>query len=188
MKKIVLILLIVVLTFSFASCGNDTPKDKEVAGINDGNSNGVEISQEILAKLNMTEEEFSALSPEKQQAILDELGVVIQQQKNTPEPKPTPVKYTPQDVENGGKFVVVLGDWSNTITLYYEDGVLVKVVEEFRKSSEEEPMVAVYEGDGVNDYTFNHIDWANSSLQEILDKMKDYGNFGLYEITRIEQL
>ena len=34
----------------------------------------------------------------------------------------------------------------------------------------------------TGDYGFNFIDWDNATLQDILDGMKDYGNYGEYRI------
>lgn len=94
--------------------------------------------------------------------------------------------YTPDDVMGEGEYVVVLGTRLNTITLYYKDGVLMKIVQQFQKSDEEEREISVYEGDTLQNYTFNFIDWDGVPLQEILDGMKDYGGFGNYTISKTE--
>ena len=95
-------------------------------------------------------------------------------------------KYTPADVMAGGNYKVVLGDYMNSITLYYENGKLVKLEEKFQKFEEEGTSVLVVEGEALAEYGFNFIDWDNASLQDILDGMKDYGGFGKYSISAVD--
>lgn len=94
--------------------------------------------------------------------------------------------YTPQDVMAGGSYVVVLGDYMNSITLYYENGVLVKLVEDFQKSYEEETSAVTYEGEALEEYGFNFIDWSDAPLQDILDGMADYGGYDQYTIRKAD--
>ena len=112
------------------------------------------------------------------------MGAVMEEQSQQTQQQPqTPAKgHTPDDVMAGGKYKVVMGDYMNSITLYYEDGKLVRIEEEFQKNSQEEAESCTYEGDALADYGFNFIDWDGVPLQEILDGMKDYGGFGQYEI------
>lgn len=179
MKKIILVLVSAMVFAALAGCGS-APETGNVGAV----ENNVEVSAEVLEMLGMSEEEFAAMDPEKQQAILDEMGAVMEetQQNEQQEPAKENKTYTPDDVMAGGSYKVVMGDYMNSITLYYENGVLVKVVEEFQKNSEEEAESYTYEGDALAEYTFNFIDWDGVSLQEILDGMKDYGGFGQYEI------
>lgn len=186
MKKCIVILFIVFLTFSLIACSEEMPANENVSGVKDEENSSVEISQEILDILGMSEEEFAAMDPEKQQTILDEIGAVIEQQENDRQTQQNVRNYTPEDVAAGGNYVVVLGDETNSITLYYEDGVLVKIVEEFQKNSEEEASSATYEGESLAEYGFNFIDWDGVSLQDILDGMKDYGGFSKYQIRKVE--
>lgn len=94
--------------------------------------------------------------------------------------------YTPSDVMAGGSYVVVLGDHMNSITLYYENGVLVKLVEDFQKSDEEETSAVTYEGDALEEYGFNFIDWSDAPLQDILDGMAGYGGYDQYTIRKAD--
>ncbi len=94
--------------------------------------------------------------------------------------------YTPSDVMTGGSYVVVLGDYMNSITLYYENGVLVKLVEDFQKSDEEETSAVTYEGEALEEYGFNFIDWSDAPLQDILDGMADYGGYDQYTIRKAD--
>ena len=193
MKKIVAMVLCAVM-ICLAGCGGSANTDN-VGGVG-GNENvggeqaggKVEVSAEILEMLGMSEEEFAAMDPEQQQAILGEMSAALEQGKGEPktEEAQKPATYTPDDVMAGGSYKVVLGDYMNSITLYYENGKLVKIVEEFQKSSEEEAEMYSYEGDALEDYGFNFIDWDGASLQEILDGMKDYGGFGQYRISKAE--
>ena len=105
--------------------------------------------------------------------------------QNQPNNKDT-ATYTPQDVMAGGSYVVVLGDYMNSITLYYENGVLVKLVEDFQKSLEEETSAVTYEGEALEEYGFNFIDWSDAPLQDILDGMADYGGYGQYTIRKAD--
>ncbi len=175
MKKIIAFLVVAAMFCTMTACA------KQTAGT--GNVDGVEVSAEVLEALGMSEEEFAAMDPEKQAAIMAEMGVVAeQQQQQQTESKPENKKATPDDVMAGGSYKVVMGDYLNTITLYYENGKLVKIEEEFQKNDEEAAEYYTYEGDALADYGFNFIDWDGATLQDILDGMKDYGAFGQYEI------
>ena len=129
-------------------------------------------------------EEFAALPPELQQALADEMHAVLEQtpvqEAEVPQEDTTAVSQ--EDLVASGNYVVVLGDYMNSITLYYENGVLVKIVESFQKNSMEEAEYAEYTGDALAEYSFNFIDWDNASLQDILNGMADYGNLGQYQI------
>ena len=177
MKKLFSVIMAFVMVAAMAGCGQSTAAaDKNVGAVG-------EVSAEVLEMLGMSEEEFAAMDPEKQQAILEEMGAVTGEQSQQPQQPQAPAKsHTPDDVMAGGKYKVVMGDYMNSITLYYEDGKLVRIEEEFQKNSDEEAESYTYEGDALADYGFNFIDWDGASLQEILDGMKDYGGFGQYEI------
>lgn len=112
-------------------------------------------------------------------------GVTPNNEQNQPNNKDT-ATYTPRDVMAGGSHVVVLGDYMNSITLYYENGVLVKLVEDFQKSFEEETSPVTYEGEALEEYGFNFIDWSDAPLQDILDGMADYGGYGEYTIRKAD--
>ena len=159
------------------------PETENVGAVEDSAGDGtVEASAEVLEALGMSAEEFAAMDPEKQKAIMDEMGAVLENQQQQTQQQEQAKSYTPDDVMAGGRYKVVMGDYMNSITLYYEDGKLVKLESSFQKSSEEEEEVYVAEGDALKEYNFNFIDWANAPLQEILDGMKDYGAFGEYRI------
>lgn len=175
MKKTAVMILCAVLLFSMAGCS--------VGKIGTDSADG-QISAEKLEMLGISAEEFADMDPDAQQALLDELGAVAEdnQQKNTGK---STAACTPADVMAGGSYEVVLGDYMNSITLYYENGVLVKLVERFQKSYDEEVETATYEGDALAAYGFNFIDWSGSTLQDILDGMSDYGGFGQYTIRKV---
>ena len=180
MKKWI-VLGLVLTALMLAACGAEEGKLDSVGGVN---QDSVELTEEMAAMLQemgISLEKFATYSPEQQQAILGELGIVAgdREEQST---RPTAKEYTTADVAAGGKYMVYIGDhlgW-NGYRLYYEDGKLVKVETSFRKSSEEEPDEAVYEGDTLKE--FPHID---KSLDELIDyfNQKDYG----YE-TRIEAI
>lgn len=202
MKKIIAMVLCALLLLSLTACAGGSAGVENVGGVDNAADNDVaetpgkeapeagndmaEVSEEILGMLGMSAEEFAAMDPEKQQAILNEMGVMLEQQEKEEQTQQEAKTYTPEDVMAGGKYKVVLGDHMNSITLYYENGVLVKLVEEFQKSSEEEGEVATIEGAALAEYSFNFVDWDGASLQEILDGMKDYGAFGRYQISKID--
>jgi len=182
MKKIIALALAAVMLFALAGCGAKPTVDENVGSA----AGGTEVSEEILEALGMSEEEFAAMDPEQQQALMDEMSAVQQQQQQQAQQQESVKSYTPYDVMAGGKYKFVLGDYMNSIILYYEAGKLVKLVETFQKNSEEEMEEYVAEGDALAEYTFNFIDWANAPLQDILDGMKDYGSFGQYKIVAVE--
>ena len=198
MKRMVAIILSLALLLTAMACGGsnagadnvggvDVP-GKETAGEADQGGSSVEVSGEILEALGMSAEEWAAMDPAKQEALMAEMGMVLEQNKKEEEQqtKPASQTYTPDDVMAGGSYKVVLGDYMNSITLYYENGKLVRLEESFQKSSEEETESYVVEGDAIAEYSFNFIDWANAPLQDILDGMKDYGGFWQYSITAVE--
>lgn len=181
MKKFLAMMLCVFLIGSLAACAANGPDTGNVGAVKP-----TEVSAEILEALGMSAEEFAAMPAEQQQAILDEMGAVLDAEQKEEQPQEPPKAETPEDPTASGNYVVVLGDYMNSITLYYENGVLVKIVESFQKNSEEEAECAEYTGDALAEYSFNFIDWDNASLQDILDGMADYGNFGQYQIRSAE--
>ena len=192
MKKLLAFIIMAAMLLAMAGCGSQPAVDENVGGVNDTQTEEQGLSDEefhtILDALGMSEEEFLAMESEQQQALLNEMGAVLEQQQQQQEQQQQEAakEYTPEDVMAGGSYKVVLGDYMNSITLYYENGKLVKLVESFQKSFDEEVEDYVAEGDALAEYGFNFIDWANAPLQEILDGMKDYGGFGQYQITAME--
>jgi len=201
MKRVTAVVLSVMLAVGAIGCGGNSANtgnvgeiggasNKETEGSVDKGGSSAEVSAEILAMLGVSQEQWAAMDPAKQEALMTEIGVILEQtqkEEQAPQQTDSAVKtYTPDDVMAGGSYKVVLGDYMNSITLYYENGKLVKLVEEFQKNSEEEAYGDTYEGAGLQEYTFNFINWANASLQEILDGMKDYGGFGEYRISKSE--
>ena len=181
MKKLVTLILVFLFVCAMAACAADAPALDNVAGVD------AAVADDVLEELGMSAEELAAIDPELQQAIQDELAAVAAHQASAETQAPQKqAAYTPDDVMSGGNYVVVLGDYMNSITLYYENGVLVKVVEEFQKNSEEEAECYIYEGEDLANYQFNFIDWDSVPLQDILDGMKDYGGFGQYQIRSAE--
>ena len=176
MKKLIAFILVAAMLCTMTACAGKTAGTDKVGR--------VEVSAEVLEALGMSAEEFAAMDPEKQEAIMAEMGAVVEQQQSESktESKPANKTATPDDVMSGGKYKVVMGDYLNKITLYYENGKLVRIEEEFRKNDEEETEYATYEGDSLAEYGFNFIDWDGVPLQDILDGMKDYGEFGQYKI------
>ena len=199
MKKIMAIVLSMIMLLTAVACGSATAGNdnvggvdapgKENAGAEDQGSNSVKVSSEMLEALGISEEQWATMDPAKQEALMVEMGMVLEQSKKEEqkeETKPASKKYTPDDVMAGGSYKVVLGDYMNSITLYYENGKLVKLEEAFQKNDEEAAEYATFEGDSLAEYGFNFIDWDGASLQEILDGMKDYGGFGQYPISKAE--
>ena len=176
MKKLTVAFLVISIVFSLLACSADEPATSNVSGIDDA-------SAEMMEALGITPDDFADMDPDMQQALADEIGAVLENQKTKETEAPQQkAPLTPDDVMAGGNYVVVLGDYMNSITLYYENGVLVKIEEHFQKSLGEEEEYYVYEGEDVANYQFNFIDWANAPLQDILDGMKDYGGFGNHVI------
>ncbi len=201
MKKMMAMILCVILLMSVMGCGGTTAgtdnvgqvggtSSQEIAGEETHGGSSVEVSAEILEALGMSQEQWVAMDPAQQEAMMAEMGMVLEQGKKeeqaAQQTQAEAKSYTPDDVMAGGSYKVVLGDYMNSITLYYENGKLVKLVEEFQKSSEEEAYGGTYEGDSLAEYGFNFIDWDGVSLQDILDGMKDYGGYDQYRISKSE--
>ena len=176
MKKFFAVVCCMLLLGTLAACSANSASTENVGAVG--------VSGEILEALGMSAEEFAALPPELQQALADEMHAVLEQtpvqEAEVPQEDTTAVSQ--EDLVASGNYVVVLGDYMNSITLYYENGVLVKIVESFQKNSMEEAEYAEYTGDALAEYSFNFIDWDNASLQDILNGMADYGNLGQYQI------
>ncbi len=178
MKKwIVLILVLTVLVL--AGCGTDGGKLDSVGGVNQDSVELTEEMEAMLQEMGISLEKFATYSPEQQQAILGELGIVAgdREEQST---RPTGEKYTTADVAAGGKYMVYIGDdlgW-NSYRLYYEDGKLVKVETSFRKNSEEEPDETLYAGDTLKEFPY---------IDKSLDELIDYFDQNDYDYkTRIE--
>ena len=200
MKKIIAIVLSMIMLLTAVACGGTTAGNdsvggvdapgKENAGAADQGGSSVKVSGEMLEALGISEEQWAAMDPAQQEALMTEMGMVLEQNKKDEQTQAQTQaankKYTPSDVMAGGSYKVVLGDYMNSITLYYENGKLVKLEEAFQKNDEEAAEYATYEGDSLAEYGFNFIDWDGASLQEILDGMKDYGGYGEYRISKTE--
>jgi hypothetical protein len=108
MKKwIVLILVLTVLVL--AGCGTDGGKLDSVGGVNQDSVELTEEMEAMLQEMGISLEKFATYSPEQQQAILGELGIVAgdREEQST---RPTGEKYTTADVAAGGKYMVYIGD------------------------------------------------------------------------------
>ena len=200
MKRMIAIVLSVIMLLTAAACGSSNVDTGNVGGVDasakengdaaDQGGSSVEVSGEMLEAMGLSEEQWAAMDPAKQEMILAEMSAVLENNKKEEQTQAqtqaAKKKYTTDDVMSGGKYKVVLGDYMNSITLYYENGKLVKIEEEFQKNDEEAAEYATYEGDDLAEYGFNFIDWDGASLQEILDGMKDYGGFGEYRISKTQ--
>ena len=204
MKKIISLVLALVLLMATVACSAEKPAtdtvggtetnqtennteneatgESETAGESDASAELSDEDIKLLESVGMSVESVYAMDPEQRQAILDELRAVMDDKAQQAVEKEEHKSYTVDDVMAGGSYRVVLGDYMNSITLYYENGKLVKLVENFQKSFEEETASMEYTGDALAEYGFNFVDWDNASLQEILDGMKDYGGYSNYEI------
>jgi major membrane immunogen (membrane-anchored lipoprotein) len=175
MKKLIALLLTICMLMALCACGN-------VSGISDDDMN-------ILEEAGFSQEQIEAMSEEQRQALLDELGIVMdyEAQKKEEEKKDPPKKYTADDVANGGKYKVTVADggmmW-NVFTLYYEDGKLVKIEVSFRKNDGEEPEEEVIEGDAIAEYSLFFIDYDGLTPGELINTLNDEG----YTYTRIEPM
>ena len=166
MKKLLCTLIAMVMIFALTACGNvgsisgSMPAEFEEAGY--------------------TQEEYDAMSDEMKQALRDELGVKINLEENKETPKPTekPKGATVADVENGGSYVVTVGDGWNYVELHYEDGKLVSITTHFQKNDEEEPEIETVTGDAVKDYGLYFIDYTDSP-SKVVQALQDNGFNGV---------
>lgn len=166
MKKLLSVLLaLLMLTSVFTACGSGSnyPAELEEAGI--------------------SQEEYEAMSDEQKQAVLDKLGIKGDVGSIEKDPKPTekPKKATLDDVRNGGKWVVTVGDsmlW-NYIELHYEDGKLVKIYVSFQKNDEEPADIMTAEGDEIADFGLYFIDYTDD-VNTVVDALIDNGFTNTY--------
>lgn len=166
MKKFIAFILAMIMMLSaFTACGNvggisDYPAELEEAGI--------------------SQKEYEAMSDEQKQAILDELGIKAELGTDKEDPKPTekPKAATIEDVENGGSYVVTVGDMWNRVELHYEDGKLVSITTHFQKNDEEEPEIETVTGDAVKDYSLYFIDYTQSP-STVVKALQDNGFGGV---------
>ena len=166
MKKLLCTLIAMVMIFALTACGN-------VGGI----SGGMPAEFE---EAGYTQEEYDAMSDEMKQALRDELGVKINLEENKETPKPTekPKGATVADVENGGSYVITVGDGWNYVELHYEDGKLVSITTHFQKNDEEEPEIETVTGDAVKDYGLYFIDYTESP-STVVKALQDNGFDGV---------
>lgn len=174
MKKIIVILLSLVF-FSAAFTGCSSASTGNVGDINDETT-------AVLEEAGFSEEEIAAMTEEERQAIADELGAVLEQEEQQKEEQESATeKVTPEDVENGGSYVVTVGDsmmW-NYFELHYENGKLVKIVISFQKNDEEEPAVEIIEGDAIAEYTLFFIDYTMPA-SDLIDALVNQGYTNVY--------
>ena len=166
MKKLLCTLIAMVMIFALTACGN-------VGGI----SGGMPAEFE---EAGYTQEEYDAMSDEMKQALRDELGVKINLEENKETPKPTekPKGATVADVENGGSYVVTVGDGWNYVELHYEDGKLVSITTHFQKNDEEEPEIETITGDAIKDYGLYFIDYTQPA-STVVQALQDNGFNGV---------
>ena len=121
MKKVIISLFVILLLVGCSSNG----------GAFDGLS---ESQLATLQEAGITEEAFAAMPKEKQEALMDELGMITGDNEQVN--KPNPEKETIDNVSQGGNYVVTVGDsmlW-NYVELHYQDGKLVKIYMSFQKN------------------------------------------------------
>lgn len=169
MRIFVMLTVLLAALLLLAGCGGEAVGDAPVQGITDG---GASPSEEEVAMLQevfgLSAEEIAAMPAEELEAMLYELGYVMGgdgAENNTAQNgngSSNKNKVTMSDVSAGGSWVVTIGDslWWNYIELHYENGVLVRIVTHFQKSSEEEPEIEVLEGDAARAYSFYWIDFS----------------------------
>ena len=174
MKKVLLFVLLALAAALLVSCG--TAGDP-VSGINDNNGGDVAeggLSEEELALLEVagiSEEQFNQMSEEQRAALLYELGIVADANKEKEEQASQAKKYTVDDVAGDGNYKVRIGDGRlNNYYLYYENGKLVKVECSFQKNDLEEPEEYSFEGDTLKDFWY-----IDKSLQGLIDYFDGQG-------------
>ncbi len=177
MKKLLALLLALTISVSMVACGSAEP----VGGIDK------DLKQQ-LESAGIDPDNFAEKSPEEQQAIMDELGISANRESNKPPATPKPKQPTLEDVSGQGSYVVTVGDsmlW-NTFELYYEDGVLVKIVTSFQKNSDEEAMVDTVEGaDAVAACEWFFIDYTQNP-QDLVNSIKDKQEYTQVYIQKAE--
>ena len=163
MKNIIIVLLTALL---LVGCGSNV-----------GSIDGLSESQmAMLNEMGISEKEFNAMSKEKQEAILLEVGAVSNSNKQE-----TTKKTTLDDVRNGGNYVVTVGDsmlW-NYFELHYQDGKLVKIVTSFQKNDEQSADVETFEGENVKECTIFFIDYTDD-VNSVVNALKDKGYTYVY--------
>ncbi len=169
MKKFIAFILAMVMIMSvLTGCGN-------VGGV----SGGMPAEFE---EAGYTQEEYDAMSDEMKQALRDELGIKIDLEENKETQKPTPTQKpagaTVADVENGGSYVVTVGDGWNYVQLCYEDGKLVSITTHFQKNDLEEPEIETVTGDAVKDYGLYFIDYTQPA-SVVVKALEDNGFNGV---------
>ncbi len=172
MKRICIFFIAAVLLLSLQllmGCGGNatvqSSEDAPVQGI--GESEAAAPSDEAIAMLmevfGFSEEALAAMEDEQISAMLDELGYAMGENDAKTEVEQNKAQVpTLADVSVGGSYVVTIGDsmmW-NYLELYYEDGVLQKIVTNFQKNDEEEAESEVLEGEAARSYAFYWIDFA----------------------------
>lgn len=160
MKKIITLLML--LCLSMAGCSHKTPTDT-VGQID-------EQTAALLTEMGISEEEFNSYDQQQQEAILNEMNIA-HDQKETQQQESTSSSLSVSDVEDGGHYVVTVGDESmlNYFKLYYEDGKLVKMEISFQKSYDEEASVEIVEGDAIGEYSLFFLDYDVDASQLIHD-------------------
>lgn len=155
MRRWIALLLAMALAAGFTGCGVNT---SPVSGLSDEQA-------QLMEQMGISEEELAAMSDEQRQAVLDELGIVAEAQKQKEQQEKAPSKsYTTADVAAGGSYIVTIGDGRlNNYYLYYEDGKLVKVEISFRKSDIEEEEYYLFEGDNLEEFWY-----YEKSLDELI--------------------
>ena len=166
MKKVIISLFVILL---LVGCGS-----------NGGAFDGLSESQlAALQEAGITEETFAAMPKEKQEALMDELGMITGDNGQVNKPKPE--KETIDNVSQGGNYVVTVGDsmlW-NYVELHYQDGKLVKIYMSFQKNDEEPAEEYTFVGDEAINCTFFNIDYSQDP-KDVVNALLNYGYTNVY--------
>ncbi len=124
MKKILAALLCVGILLSLGACAASQPTTAPTAA---GATSFEGLSQTVidtLKKMGYTEETWSALSYQEQQALLTAAYAMIATGSTTQSKG-----YTLEDVEKGGQYMITVSDGKleSYFELYYREGILIKM-------------------------------------------------------------
>lgn len=132
----------------------------------------------LMDILGISYEQFYSFDIEKQYAILNELGVVLEDNNEKESEKDEAPVYTTADVAKGGKYLVTIQDsmgW-NRYSFYYENGNLVKIETTFQKNDEDEVSTDTYEGASLSANKY-----SGMTLDEIISNITEgRNNFNVY--------
>ncbi len=178
MKKFLIMLLCVGMLLSLVACASSEQATTSSAGEASGYEGLSASVVTALENMGYTEEKWSALSTQEQQAVLTAVYAMLREDATTAPTQSTQApKYTLEDVEGNGRYMITVADsvMENYFELYYRDGALLRIyVNLSEEGSEENPQIIEISGEEIQTFHLFSIDYT-AGATAVVEALKAQG-------------